>query len=58
MQKMDKEDNIRRIQQIQQLKKEQIMAKIEADNRRTEMIRTKRQQMMAMKTQLLRELDA
>ena len=54
---MDKEDNIRRIQQIKEMKKRQIMEKIEMDNQRMAQIQAKKQEMMAMKFQLLRELD-
>lgn len=46
---MDKEDNIRRINQIKELRKRQIMEKIEKDNFRTEHIMAKRQEMMQMR---------
>ena len=49
LKKMDKEDNIRRINQIKELRKRQIMEKIEKDNFRTEHIMAKRQEMMQMR---------
>ena len=58
MHQLDKEDNIRRIQQIKEMKKRQIMEKIEKDNLRMMTIQKKKQEMMNMKFQLLRELDA
>ena len=39
------------------MKKRQIMEKIEMDNQRMAQIQAKKQEMMAMKFQLLRELD-
>ena len=46
LKKMDKEDNIRRINQINEHRKRQIMEKIEKDNMRTEHIMHKKQEMM------------
>ncbi len=46
LKKMDKEDNIRRINEIKELRKRQIMEKIEKDNMRTEHIMHKKQEMM------------
>ena len=57
LKRMDKDDNIRRIREIQEMKKRKIMEKIDKDNQRTLLIQNKKQEMMQLRFELLKELE-